>query len=372
MDDVNTNKQLRIYDKSEKYIRLSVDETIARGLNKWQAWQCSAGVRALYIDFDGNLWICNTASSKLDRFNDPGWKEVLIKNSPQIITEEWWPIKHAMGLEYRKTKEAFKKILDLYKSKNTNFTYIDEYTNPSGAATGGHFHLQYGAGTPAQGQGGQKLTQTEATPQMLTKMVEMLKEKGVKPEELKQYENQPVTSGGGSEFTDLNLDTNEGLKAYSEICQKFIDSKQPNPLNITGDMMAMGAKRAFDRYKNFVPAELALSQLALEGGVGNADVNSRPIKTKNPFNVGNVDSGANVYESNVQMSINKYYDLIAKDYIGKGKTAKDLLTNFVNKDNQRYASGQNYEETLTRLASQANRLAQPIVANIKPDTSSLA
>lgn len=112
MDDVNTNKQLRIYDKSEKYIRLSVDETIARGLNKWQAWQCSAGVRALYIDFDGNLWICNTASSKLDRFNDPGWKEVLIKNSPQIITEEWWPIKHAMGLEYRKTKEAFKKILD--------------------------------------------------------------------------------------------------------------------------------------------------------------------------------------------------------------------------------------------------------------------
>ena len=112
MDDINTNKQLRIYDKSEKYIRLSVDETIARGLNKWQDWQCSAGVRALYIDFDGNLWICNTASSKLDRFNDNGWKEVLIKNSPQVITEEWWPIKHAMGLEYRKTKEAFKKILD--------------------------------------------------------------------------------------------------------------------------------------------------------------------------------------------------------------------------------------------------------------------
>ena len=63
MDDVNTNKQFRIYDQTEKYIRLSVDETIARGLNKWQNWQCSAGVRALYIDFDGNLWICNTASA---------------------------------------------------------------------------------------------------------------------------------------------------------------------------------------------------------------------------------------------------------------------------------------------------------------------
>ena len=112
MDDINTNKQLRFYDSTEKYIRLSVDETIARSLNQWQGWQCSAGVRALYIDFDGNLWICNTASSKLDRFNDDGWKEVLFKNSPEEITEAWWPIKNAMGLEYRKTKEAFKKILD--------------------------------------------------------------------------------------------------------------------------------------------------------------------------------------------------------------------------------------------------------------------
>jgi len=270
------------------------------------------------------------------------------------------------------TSSSFIKILDSYKSKNSNFTYIDEYTNPSGAATGGHFHLQFGTGTSVQNQGGQQLISVEATPQMLTKLVEMLKQKGVKSEDLKQYENQPVTTGGGAEFTDLDLNTNEGFEIYSEICQKFINNKQPNPLNITGDMMAMGAKRAFDRYKNFVPAELALSQLTLEGGIGNADVNSRAIKTKNPFNVGNVDTGLNVYESNVQMGINKYYDLIAKDYIGKGKTAKDLLTNFVNKDNQRYASAQNYEETLNRLAGQANRLAQPIVANIKPDTSNLA
>lgn len=112
MDDANTNKQFRIYDESEKYIRLSVDETIAQSLNKWQGWQCSAGIRALYIDFDGNLWICNTASSKLDRFNDNGWKEVLYKNSPKVITDEWWPIKHELGLEYRKSKDAFKKILE--------------------------------------------------------------------------------------------------------------------------------------------------------------------------------------------------------------------------------------------------------------------
>jgi len=121
MDDANTNKQFRIYDESEKYIRLSVDETIARGLNKWQGWQCSAGVRALYIDFDGNLWICNTASAKLDRFNTPGWEQVLKDNKPEQITESWWPIKHQLALDYRKTKEAFQKVLPNTVENKTQF-----------------------------------------------------------------------------------------------------------------------------------------------------------------------------------------------------------------------------------------------------------
>jgi hypothetical protein len=121
MDDANTNKQFRIYDESEKYIRLSVDETIARGLNKWQGWQCSAGVRALYIDFDGNLWICNTASAKLDRFNFDGWRAILKQNKPANPTEEWWPIQNKLGLEYRKTKEAFQKVLPNTVENKTQF-----------------------------------------------------------------------------------------------------------------------------------------------------------------------------------------------------------------------------------------------------------
>ena len=56
------NKQLRIYDH-EKYIRVSVDEAIAQGLNSWKGWKCSAGTRGLYIDFDGNIWVGNCASS---------------------------------------------------------------------------------------------------------------------------------------------------------------------------------------------------------------------------------------------------------------------------------------------------------------------
>jgi Radical SAM superfamily/4Fe-4S single cluster domain len=131
MDDINTNKQFRIYDSTGKFTRLSVDETIARGLNKWQNWQCSAGIRALYIDFDGNLWICNTASAKLDRFNQSGWDATidrLISESTEerqwiddrqvIVFHQWWIDKLAQeGLEYRKTKEAFKKTLD-YTDEN--------------------------------------------------------------------------------------------------------------------------------------------------------------------------------------------------------------------------------------------------------------
>lgn len=136
MDDINTNKQFRIYDSAAKYIRLSVDETIARDLNKWKDWSCSAGVRGLYIDFDGNIWICNTASSKLDRFNFTEWRTILSQHKPENPTAEWWPIQNKLGLDYRKTKDAFKKILpntDESKTKYPGFlgNIFDGYSLPS-------------------------------------------------------------------------------------------------------------------------------------------------------------------------------------------------------------------------------------------------
>jgi flagellum-specific peptidoglycan hydrolase FlgJ len=113
---------------------------------------------------------------------------------------------------------------------------------------------------------------------------------------------------------------------------------------------------------------LALSQLVLEGGIRNGNTNSRPIRTKNPFNVGNVDSGSNVYHSDVQSSINTYYNLIAKNYLGKGKTAKDLITNFVNRSGNRYATSPNYESGLNRIAAQANSVARPVIARLGIET----
>jgi len=56
-------KQFRIYEGNGKYMTLSIDEVIANGINKWRGWYCSAGIRNLYIDYDGNIFICNTASA---------------------------------------------------------------------------------------------------------------------------------------------------------------------------------------------------------------------------------------------------------------------------------------------------------------------
>ncbi len=77
---------------------------------------------------------------------------------------------------------SFIKILNKYKSTNPKFNYIDEYTNPTSSATGGHFHLQYG-GSVATGGG---VGMVSATPEMLNKLIDLLKEKGVKSEDLKK------------------------------------------------------------------------------------------------------------------------------------------------------------------------------------------
>ena len=254
------------------------------------------------------------------------------------------------------TSTAFLQILDKFKSKNNKFSYIDEYKNPSGAATGGHFHLQYGEGSVV---GGQTQNRTAfASPEMLSKMLDLLKQRGVKSEELNQYIDR-VSTGGGAQFTDLDLNKPEDFEKYSKICQKFIDTRKPNLLNITGEMMAAGAKQAFGKYQKFVPAELALAQLATEGGIGNNDPNSRPIKTRNPFNVGNTDNGTDVVHSDVQSGINTYYNLIANNYLGKGKTANDLVNNFINHTGQRYA-GPDYEKLVNSISSQANKIAQTV------------
>lgn len=204
------------------------------------------------------------------------------------------------------------------------------------------------------------IDESNATPEMLTKLIELLRSKNISEKEITSHID-PVTTGGGAGFTDLDLSTNEGINAYSVIAQTFINSRQPNPLAITGAMLASAATKVFRNYHKYVPPELALSQLVLEGGIGDKNLNNKPIRTKNPFNVGNYSDGSTMSFNNVQVGIDNYYTLIATRYLGKGKTAADLARNFVNNSNNRYAESTAYEANLNSIASEVNGIAQSVV-----------
>ena len=158
------------------------------------------------------------------------------------------------------------------------------------------------------------------------------------------------------DFLELDLSKPQDYKKYTEIADKFIASRSANLLGIRGSMLADAARNSFNKFGKYVPVELALAQLAQEGGFS-SNPNARPIKTKNPFNVGNIDSGKNVSHNSVQSGIQSYYDLIAKNYLTGGKTATNLLSNFVNSSGNRYAGDKNYEASLTKIANQVSNIA---------------
>ena len=232
---------------------------------------------------------------------------------------------------------------------------------------GNHFnHLHVSNNTGAESHtgtsGDYSSPEIVIEPIYISLMIDKLKEKGIKSTDLQRYIN--IKSVVSDEFfTQLDLSNEKDINIYAQICQKFIDMNPPNLLNITGEMMAGSAKKSFDKFGSYIPPELALSQLLQEGGIANPRKRSRPIRTKNPFNVGNTDSGENEYQDTVEGGIDRYYDLVAKSYLRKGKTADDLIRNFVNNSGLRYASDQGYEEALVKIVPRVKNISDRILSS---------
>lgn len=168
----------------------------------------------------------------------------------------------------------------------------------------------------------------------------------------------PVLSNNG--FTQLNLLNHKDYNTYSQICQAFINKRNPNA-GINGNMMASAARNVYQSTKKYVPPELALAQLALEGGLSK-NPNAKPIRTNNPFNVGHYDNGRVVPFRTKQEGINRYYELIANNYLNGGKTAAHLAQNFTNTQGNRYASAPDYESKLNQIMKEVNNISLSIIS----------
>jgi hypothetical protein len=157
-------------------------------------------------------------------------------------------------------------------------------------------------------------------------------------------------------FAALDLTTPKGVEVYSKICQSFINGRNPNA-GITGNMMASSAVKTFQSTGRYVPPELALAQLAIEGGL-NTNPNAIPVRTNNPYNVGNWDNGKKTQFTNKQIGIDKYYDVIARSYLTNNRTAEDILQNFTDVRGNRYASAENYEQMINKIVNQISSMKQ--------------
>jgi hypothetical protein len=205
----------------------------------------------------------------------------------------------------------------------------------------------------------------EATPDVDPNIKSDNTNKKIKSNDInKSLDDKPNGEGKNvKDLSKLDLNTRKGYKAYETIADTFISSRSSNILGIRGSMLADAAKNTYNQYGSYVPPELALAQLAVEGGFS-TDPNAKPIRTKNPFNVGNIDKGSTITHNSVQGGIQAYYDLMGRSYLSKGKTTSDLLSNFVNKNGNRYATNPNYESSLKQIAGQAQRMSEPVYASL--------
>jgi len=133
------------------------------------------------------------------------------------------------------------------------------------------------------------------------------------------------------------------FKEYSKEADMYLSRDVFNGTPLTGDLLAFGARKAYEKYGVLVPLELALSQAQHESSMGTKGLSSK----NNPFNVGEFDNGTYIKFNSTKDGVDAYFNLIASDYL-KNKNVNELLSKngFVNYLGKRYASATNYESNI--------------------------
>lgn len=150
--------------------------------------------------------------------------------------------------------DALIECVKEHQKINSKVVFIDEYRNPSSGATAPHLHISIGG---PEGKGGGRTgaiakSVSIATPEVLKRLVSLLKSRNITPQDILKYTNVSVDSNGNvsksisAKGQQLLQDPafQEGLKEISErinIDQKFIikmmnhESKMdPNVMNSIG------------------------------------------------------------------------------------------------------------------------------------------
>lgn len=112
---------------------------------------------------------------------------------------------------------------------------------------------------------------------------------------------------------------------------------------ISGDIISLAARNAYDSTGILVPLELALSQCIWESSMGRRGKSPK----NNPFNVGEYDNGTVRYFETTFDGVQAYYYLIANDYL-RCRTVYELFEEYVNCKGDRYASEVNYEDMVSK------------------------
>jgi hypothetical protein len=176
-------------------------------------------------------------------------------------------------------------------------------------------------------------------------MIQKLKTKNITSEVLAKYVDPTIRKGGG-DFMEIDLLTNEGYDKYYKVANNYITRYNPKAL-VNGKMLADAAKDTLILTGKYVPVELALAQLTEEGGL-NPNTSVRPIRTKNPFNIGNTETKSRTFNS-FEDGVKAYYLTIAKNYISHKRNVNLLLKDFTNNAGYRYAQNPNYERNLNKI-----------------------